>query len=428
MRRFPAQFAYLTWVTFLSVTCFSAYFAARSLYVASTETSMLPLGDIWWFYRDYFSYVDGTYSFRHLFDRHNEHIVMTLRLALFVDTIWFRGSGKFALAISYISAAAAAFMLGWLAARPVRWQITGWSIAFLGLTWANIQLDNLTLPFQAVFPMAHAFVLLTLISLQRGSAGSSWWYAIAFAADFASVFTIGTGVLTGASAVALAIWLRKIDRIYSVFLAYHVALVALFAWLLNDPGFRANGVLPSPSEAVAYFFAFLGNFTFNPAWGVVIAASSVVLFTYPTWVVARRKLGPSPEFAVLAAFALFIVLEAASATFARAQLGTEQAFALRYSTCTLLLAATLFAAALRLFPTAPGRLAATVTLAATVHIANPQVIEQGFRMRNQVQEALAAEIAKGRMPADVPVTLCMSPNLLPIIQRFREARLGPFQR
>ena len=409
----------------------SIYFASRSLLLAMTRTSRLPLGDIWWFYRDYFSYIDGTYSFWHLFDRHNEHVIVTTRLAMFVDAIWFKASGKFVLFVSYASAAVTAFLLGWLAARPSKWETAGLTVSLLGMTWALIQLDNLTLPFQAVFPLVHAFALTTLMALRQGLTVDRRWYAMAFFADFLAVFTAGSGVLLGAAALALAIWLRKVDRVFIGFIAYHVSLVALFSWLISGPGLPTNDGLPPLRQAAIYFTMFVGNFVLQPAWavpvGTLVGAGSVMLFTLLTMRAITRRPPLPGEIAVLAAFALFIVIEAAGATLSRTHFGLEQALSLKYTTCTLLLAATLVAVGWRLSSKTPTRLGTVLAMGLIVYVANPRAAELGWRKRNSEMDAIARKIRNGYLPPSAHAELFVeAPLLEALIWRFKAAGLGPF--
>jgi hypothetical protein len=432
LRRFTeVVIASVTVLLFTMAACIAAYFAIRSLLVASTETSSLPFGDIWRFYVDYFKYIDGNYSFWHLFDHHNEHIIFTTRLALFVDTILFRASGKFVLALVYFTALVTALMVAYLAAGPRKWEVFGLTVVFLGLTWAKIQIDNLTMPFQVGFPLAHAFALATLIALWRGLVSEKWWYVLAFACDFLAVFSLGTGAMVGVSAVALSVWARKWDRVFALFLVFHVTLIVLYAWLA--PGLPA--AIPSLTVALAYFTTFLGNFAARwPDWclpvGIVVAVLCAGLFSWLTW----RSLGggapPTGEVVVLAAFVLFVILEAAAAVYRRSQFGTDQAMSLRYTTCTLLLVAALFAVAWRLFPQWFGRIPTLIALIAVMFAVNPSLDgENGWRARNQEMDALAAVIAKGSLPQGAAGFLCVtvSPEVFSaLVWRFRASGLGPF--
>ena len=130
---------------------------------------------------------------------------------------------------------------------------------------------------------------------------------------------------------------------------------------------------------------------------------------------------------VLAAFALFVILEAVVATLTRAHFGVAQALALRYTTCTLLLAASLIGAAWRIFPQPLSRIATTFSLAAVMYAGNPTFVEDGWRARNQEMDAIAAEIRKGNLPPDAAAKLCNVPDIVELlIWRFKDAGLGPF--
>jgi hypothetical protein len=420
------------------VAALAGYVALHSFLIVITETSALLIGDVYaFYYTDYFSYLDGYYSLWQLLQYHNEHLILTTRLVLFVDTIWFGASGKFAIMVSYVLVFVTSLMMAYLAATPNKWERTALAFVFLGLGCSVIQLDNLSLPFQVQFFFVHAFALAALIALWRGLQGRRWWYVLACACDFGAAFSLGTGVLLGGACLALAVWIRRMDRWLAIFLTFHLLLVFLYVWIVVIPYVwvfvvPVIPVFSSPAALFVYFLTFLGNFAAAwPKWalpaGAVIAVACAGIFSWLTWRALFRGLRCGEE-AVIAAFAVFVILEAITASIGRAKFGVDQALSLRYTTCTLLLVAALFAFVWRAAPQVLSRVTALVALSATLVAANNAGFENGWRARNRAMDAIIAEINDGNVSADAAAYLFVPrPILEAIITRFRKLHLGPFR-
>jgi hypothetical protein len=413
------------------VAAFAAYRTVHSFTLALTETSALPIGDVYVFYaNDFFAYLDGNYSPRLLFAAHNEHPILTTRLTLFIDAIWFGASGKFGIVVSYFLVFATSMMIAYLTAAPNACERVGLTLVFLGLGCSTIQLDNLSIPFQAQFFFVHAFGLAALIALGRALDGGRWWYVVALAFDVAAVFSLGSGVLLGGSFIAMAVWARRIDRWFAMFFACHLVLTLLFAWIVV--GHSGPADIASIARRAAFFLAFLGNlFVIWPKWvlpaGVVIAALCAGLFSWLTWRAMFRGVRYNDE-SVIAALALFAMLEALAAGFTRAHLGVDYALSLKYTTSSLLLLTALFAFAWRAAPQTLSRLAALLAMSAVLVIANSREFETGWRERNRTMDAIFADIRDGNIPPTAPAYLGASPdNLAAVMGRFRELHLGPFR-
>jgi hypothetical protein len=396
-----------------------------------TETSSLPIGDIYVFYRDYFLYLDGNYSLWRLLEPHNEHLILTTRLALIVDTAWFGASAKFGILVAFVLVFVTSLMMAYLAARSNKWERAGLALVFLGLGYSTIQLDNLSLPFQLGFFFVHAFALATLIAVWRGLEGRYRWYIVAFACDVVAVFSLGSGVLLGVVSLGIAFWARRFDRWFAVFLAFHLLLVILYVVLVEThagPAFSAS----TARRVIAYFLAFLGNFVVEwPRWtilvGAIIAAVCAGLFAWPTWraLFCGTKYGKE---SVLAAFVGFVILEAMAASVERAHLGVDYALSLKYTTCSLLLVATLFAFAWRTVPQAAARVAALSILTAVLFVANSREFENGWRERNRAMDVILAEINEGKITPGAPAYLGVQPDMFAaVISWLRESHLGPFR-
>ncbi|MBV8752071.1 MAG: hypothetical protein JO328_04340 [Hyphomicrobiales bacterium] len=409
----------------------ATYFVVRSFVLVMTQTSVLPIGDIYFFYSDYFSYLDGNYSFWRLLGPHNEHLILTTRLALLADTAWFAASGKFGSLIAFVLVFVTSLMMAYLAATPNKWERAGLALVFVGLGCSAIQLDNLSLPFQLGFFFVHAFALATLIALWRGLQGRYRWYIVAFACDLVATFSLGSGVLSGVVCLGLPLWSRRFDRWFAIFLAFHLLLVLLYVALIETnagPAFDAS----TAKRVIAYFLAFLGNFAVEwPKWtipvGAAIAAVCAGLFAWLSWRALFCGIKYGNE-AVIAAFAGFVILEAMAASVERAHLGVDYALSLKYTTVTLLLVASLFAFVWRTLPQTAARVAALLILSAVLLVANSRVFENGWRERNRAMDAILAEINDGRIAPGAPRYLGVQPDLLAaVISRLRQAHLGPFR-
>ena len=406
------------------------YFAVRSFILVMTETSALPIGDVYFFYSDYFRYLDGGYSLGQLFAPHNEHLILTTRLALFADTAWFGASAKFGSLVAFVLVFVTSVMIAYLAAAPNKWERAGLALVFLGLGCSAIQLDNLSLPFQLGFFFVHAFALATLIALWRGLQGRYRWYIVAFACDLLATFSLGSGVFLGVVSLGLALWCRRFDRWFAIFLAFHLLLVLLYVVLIEThpgPAFDAS----IAKRVIAYFLAFLGNFVVEwPKWtipvGAAIAALSAGLFAWLTWRALFRGTKYGKE-SVLAAFAGFVILEAMAASVERAHLGVDYALSLKYTTCSLLLLAALFAFAWRTVPQTAPRVVALSILGAVLFIVNSREFVNGWRERNRAMDVILAEIGKGKTPPGAPAYLGVQPDMLAaVIARLRQSHLGLF--
>src|SRR5262249_18390384 len=158
---------------------------------------------------------------------------------------------------------------------------------------------------------------------------------------------------------------------------------------------------PSLARRFAYFLAFLGNFVVEwPKWtipvGMAIAAVCAGLFSWLTWRALFREVRFGSE-SVIAALAGFAVLEAIAARVSRAHLGVDYALSLKYTICTLLLLATLFALVWRMAPQALTRVSVLLVVSGVLVVVNSPIFENGWRTRNRTMDAIAAEMKNGNI-------------------------------
>src|SRR5262249_34309337 len=148
----------------------------------------------------------------------------------------------------------------------------------------------------------------------------------------------------------------------------------------------------SAASRLDYFLTFLGNFVAErpisaTPIGLVIALLCAGLFSWMTWRALFRGMRWNKE-AVIAAFAAFLILEAASASVTRAYFGVHQALSSKYATVSLLLVAALFAFIWRAIPQSLSRVTALLALGAVLIVANDPLFENGARGHNGHMEAI----------------------------------------
>ena len=334
-------------------TAAAVFFSVRSVALIVSRTRPLPFGDQWAFItRDYFSFIDGNYRFLDLFNQHAEHRIVTTKLVLFVDALWFDMSGVFAHFIFYGTLLLMAVVMAILITHgQERWRLVRVVIAtiiLLGLVWSICQFVNIYWPFQVGFAFVHLFVLVCYAALAKALTLDDprryVWLSIACIANLIGVYSMGSGFLAIVPAIAIALWLRKLDRVLILFLAFH-ALVLLAHFI----GFRPRSYEFASWAAYHDFVVnFLGWF-FGGWWyyqgpaGYVCLTFFLLFMAGTCWLsfVKKRKIDPAAG--VLLALAFFVVLEALVAAVARMKFGMTP----RYATTSIVFVTALIAFAWR---------------------------------------------------------------------------------
>ena len=331
------------------------YFSLRSVWLNTNLTRPIVREDQFRFARDYFRYLDGNYHFVELFNRHGEHVIATTRAVLFADALWFDMRGVLPIVLFYVLLFAIAFLLAKAALdeRPQRWQLAVAAIVGLGLTWSICQFLNFSWPFQIGFPFVHLFALGFYVALAHSLVAknerSRWaWFGLACILDFLAVFSLGSGVFVGLPAIALAFWLRRVDRVLIGFVSFHVALVALYwlrAPLPTYPTDRPPASINLVADFLGWLFTGIGSFaglsrTTLGKWGVTATLAAVAV---ASWIALVRRRPVDRSLAVLLALACFVILEALAAAYARSQYGMGP----RYATPSVVFWAAILAAGWR---------------------------------------------------------------------------------
>jgi hypothetical protein len=401
----------------------SLWYAARSLALAIELREPIPYFDQWIFIRhDYFRWLDGTYRWLDLFAIHNEHRIMTTRLVLFADIAAFDMKGVLPLVVAYAALAASAAIIAALCSEGRK--TAAYAFPFnLGLAWATFQWANFGIAFQVQIPLVHVFALAALAAFALSLQTSSWrWLALAAAADFLAVFSLGSGPFLIAPLTLVAVWLRRLDRRYYGLAAFHVALTVAYFSAAMPP--MSYGF--APLKAAELFLRVLGLPV--AAHPIFAGAVSILWFTVIAGVLshhAAKRAQVDRAAATLAALAAFAIIEAAVVAYTRVPFGAAP----RYATVALFFWAGTLGATWRLVGS---RLRVPVLAAAVLLtvIANSSVYESYWRSWLARMEEAKRDIVNGDLsPQSLEHIYPAPPTWLPdAIRRTQALHLGPFAR
>jgi hypothetical protein len=336
----------------------AAFFALQAFYLAFFANSMLPAGDIWWwFLLDYFPRLDGSYHLSHLFARHNEHIIFTTRVSLFLDAHFFRLAGVFPIALAFAALLLLASILGALVVGTSSRR--NWAFAtliFLGLTWAIAQEENLALEFQLGWSLVHLFAAACILAAAKALTarqGARWrWYALAIVADFLATFSLASGLLLVVPLLAIPLWLRRIERLYVALILFHFCLAAVYTMQGGGAAPGADKAMASLHDMMLYLFLYLGSGLGGLPGVRIPAGAAILLFLAATaaWALWRSLWLRTPfgvDKVTLLGLGVFILCEAAVTTYGRSFFGIAQAASSRYGTASLIAVACIFGLAWR---------------------------------------------------------------------------------
>ncbi|HEY8383815.1 MAG TPA: hypothetical protein VIL09_16865 [Microvirga sp.] len=327
--------------------------AARSAYYGWLLHRPMPFWDQWSAIRDYFLFADGRFTATRLFALHNEHRLVTSRPFFILDGYLTGLQGWFCTLVIYASLLGLAVTLALQAARAIgdRRSVILLAPVMLGLTWSICQFENLSWGFQLAFPFVHWFALLALIALAEALTGTrrNLWLAAACLFGFLTVFSFANGLLLTGAAVAVIVWLRRLDWRCAVFLGCQALWTAGFFYGFarpQDP--NLTQVSATALDYVAFALTYLGNpFRLAPQLflplGLAIAALFLAASLSATRQAVLRREPVDRAVAVLLGLALFVALEAAATSYGRATIGPLAATASRYSSASIVMVAALIA-------------------------------------------------------------------------------------
>jgi hypothetical protein len=419
-------------VSALCAMVFSAYFFTRSLWLGLGQATDMPLADQWAVVADYIRVHDGDYQFLDLFNLHNEHRTFTTRPILFVDAYLFSMRGLFPIVAAYAALAAIAagiVALSLEAERSASSLMIGVSIS-LGLAWSMAQGANLSWAIQVCFPLVHLFVLLSYAALAKalspGAAGPYGWLTISIIADFLATFSLGSGFLTIIPAIAIAVWLRCIDRRVTILAVMHALFTAAYFRHYPLPSLDNYGTttLLTYIDLIARFLAISLNVQNLAAMGYLILIVFVAFLSWATWrAIEKRTI--RPEAAILLALAFFVFLEAILTAYARAK-----GLAPRYTTPSVIFIMVLLGLGWRASTNAFNRIAVIALLCLSIAATNTAYLEQAWiNQIHLVRDSRNSILAGERRPDYMHVIFPGMPAAFVevILNRIKELGLGPYR-
>ena len=395
----------------------SLWYAIKSFRLGLKLIEPLPYFDQWAFIEDdYFRYLDGVYRWTDLFARHYEHRILTTRLVLFADAMFFQMRGVMPILLIYATLALVAAGIAALAADTARRAGIAF-LAALGLAWSTCQWPNLASAFQVQMTLVHLFALVALAAM---SAGSTAALCIAAVADFLAVFTLGSGIFLIFPLGLVAVFGRRYRGFVPLAL-FHLALTMVYldaTWPPTDPiyGF-------APLRSLTLMLAFIGL----PFGGAASAgAAGLVIFAFLLGLALRQSANGTYDgrTAALLGLAAFVLIEAAVVAYTRFEYGVDP----RYGTAAVVFWLATVAVAWRM---AGPRFSAAMALVACglILVANQPQFEADWREYFASMEQARRDLVGGDLSGQSLGRVFVAPQtyLPEAIRRVERLHLGPFQ-
>ena len=211
------------WLAWILAAVFGAIglgLALRSLVLALTLSTPVPMLDQWEFVGDLMRFDEGRYRFVDLFAQHNEHRIFTSRLSFFLDFFLFHLDNLSVVLTNYLAMAMLAGVLAALAARG-RSILVG-TLAFvcgLAALWSTAGWINLGWAFQLQWAYVHLFPALAIVCFVLAARRPGAWALLGAACvfDFLASFSMASGLCTVLPVIAVAVWIRAPWRMLAAF-------------------------------------------------------------------------------------------------------------------------------------------------------------------------------------------------------------------
>jgi hypothetical protein len=394
----------------------SLWYAVNSFRLGLEFIEPLPYFDQWTFIEnDYFRYLDGVYRWTDLFARYNEHRILTTRLVLFADAIFFQMRGVMPILFIYATLALVATGVAALCADTAR-RAGILFLAALGLAWSTCQWPNLASAFQAQMALVHLFALVALAAM---SVGSTATLCVAAAADFLAVFSLGSGMLL-ILPLGLVAALTRRYRGFVALALFHLALATIYLGASSPPSEPIYGF--APLRSLTLMLEFIGL----PFAGAASAgAVGLLVFASLLGLAVRRSANEACDgrTAALLALAAFALIEGALVAYTRFGYGVGP----RYGTAAIVFWLATLAAAWRM---AGHRLVAAMALitCGLTFVANQPRYEADWREYFASMEQSRHDLVAGDLSGQSLGRLFVEPqSYLPdAIRRLVHLRAGPF--
>lgn len=422
---------YLTKSLVWALCLMGTFFALRSVFLAIELERSLPFADQWVFVvNDYFRYLDGECRWTDMFAHHNEHRIGTTRVVLWVDALLFNMQGWVPLLVQYLNLAGIAALIAGLT-KPRGDNFFAIFIPALALTWSISQFENFAWAFQPSFSFVHLFAIATLIALTRALDTERWgsWLILACGFDLLAANSLASGLLIVAPAICSAIWMRQIDRRILIFCAAHLIISAWYFVGYVPHAYNGYGVptLWRGLDLIAQFIGMdIGGLYYLqiPAGQLSIVAFLLTAIAV-TWAVVVKRIALDQNSAVLLATATFVVAEAVTVAFARADFDLGP----RYATMSTVFQCGLLGFCWRqsaLFLTAKPLRLALIAVSATIIVnANAPRWEDAWRMHAALIDQAVDHFSKGEYKESTADSLMPNPPET-WVRRYQSLHLAPF--
>jgi hypothetical protein len=382
----------------------------------------MPLTDQWGFVHEYLYYLDGHYSWAHLFSQHNEHRTATIRVVLFADAILFGMRGLFPVVLTYVSLAAMAVIGSFLiASRSTLERVTCFAVA-LGLLWSSTQWLNFLWQFEIGFTFVHLFALTCFAAIScAGRSRFFLWIAVALAADALCVFSLGSGLFVIVPALLLTLFLRA-WRAGVLLAVFHSALVVLYFTGYHRPvSSLPYSFDPIKSLTVSAEFVGLAFGKHEAIFGVVGLILFVAVAVHLTYLAVVRR-PAHPACYVMLSLACFVVVEAAVVGYAR--VGYE--VGPRYATASVVFWAALLGVLWRITEHVRTRLLVPVMAGGAIIAMNAPQFEVSWREHAAFLSRVTAEVRRGEYNPVSMERLCPRECAVEPLHRLQRLEIGPF--
>ncbi len=395
----------------------------QAVFVAWRFRVVEPWMDDWFWVATFRRMTEDGFTWQDLFAFHNEHRIVTTRLVLLADSLWFHMLGWFPLIVNLLLLGGAGLAFGRLA-RVGPLPPLFWAAWFLSLC----QFDNLILPFQVQFgfSIAASVAAVGLLALATvpGSRHPAAFSAGAGLAAVVGALSMASGLLL-APALALLAFLRRAS-LRAAAPALAMAGSAAATDLIGVPVALHHPVpiIDRASFALGFLGSAAGAVPMLARAVGLVAAAALAFFLASA--VRRRPVPPAT--AALIALGTWVVLNAAAgAVTDRAYYGPAAALTPRYASMSLLLLAALAALAWREV-TAAARppWVALAAVAALLALNNPSYVRRAADFRLFVQAN--AEALRNGVDVTTPAMSLLLGDLPlgPLIAFLRANRLNLF--
>ncbi|HEV2956838.1 MAG TPA: hypothetical protein VGX95_12025 [Xanthobacteraceae bacterium] len=404
-------------LTVAAATGLSLWYAVNSFRLGLALIEPLPYFDQWTFIEnDYFRYLDGLYRWTDLFARHYEHRILTTRLVLFADAMFFQMRGVMPILFIYATLALTGAGIAALCADTARRAAIVF-LAGLGLAWSTSQWPNLASAFQVEMSLVHLFALAALAA---ASVGSTAALCVAAAADALAVFTLGSGIFL-IFPLGLVAALNRRYRGFVPLALFHLALAVVYlnaAWPPTDPVYGFD-----PLRSLMMMLEFIGL----PFAGAASAgAVGLLVFGCLLGLAIRRSANGIRDgrTAALLGLAAFVLIEGAVVAYTRFEYGVGA----RYGTAAVVFWLATMAAAWRMagnrFSAAMALVAGSLTL-----VANQPLYEADWREYFTSMEQARHDLVSGDLSGQSLARVFVEPQayLPDAIRRLERLHAGPFR-